>query len=200
MRNLQKRQTSTKTDIRKTFIELLNTKGFDNLTVSDIARGSKINRGTFYLHYVDKYDLMEKLEMEIIYDLKQIMLLDNDITSIDQNKPIDLIPYNRIVNALHYIKDDFSFIAALSDKGGDHNFPGLIKDVLKETIQAKINTFDHFQFSRKDIPEEYAIEILLSGIVAIILVWIHKGGIESPEEIGRMIELTKSLSPNDLLL
>lgn len=200
MRNLQKRQTSTKTDIRKTFIELLNTKGFDNLTVSDIARGSDINRGTFYLHYVDKYDLMEKLEMEIIYDLKQIMLLDNDITSIDQNKPIDLIPYNRIVNALHYIKDDFSFIAALSGKGGDHNFPGLIKDVLKETIQAKINTFDHFQFSRKDIPEEYAIEILLSGIVAIILVWIHKGGIESPEEIGRMIELTKSLSPNDLLL
>ena len=56
---MQKRQTSTKTDIRKTFIELLNTKGFDNLTVSDIARGSDINRGTFYLHYVDKYDLME---------------------------------------------------------------------------------------------------------------------------------------------
>ena len=143
---------------------------------------------------------MEKLEMEIIYDLKQIMLLDNDIISIDQNKPIDLIPYNRIVNALHYIKDDFSFIAALSGKGGDHNFPGLIKDVLKETIQAKIDTFAHFQFSRKDIPEEYAVEILLSGIVAIILVWIDKGGIESPEEIGRMIELTKSLSPNDLLL
>ena len=56
--------------------------------------------------------------MEIIYDLKQIMLLDNDITSIDQNKPIDLIPYNRIVNALHYIKDDFNFISALSGKGG----------------------------------------------------------------------------------
>lgn len=197
---MQKRQTSTKVDIRKNFINLLNTKGFENLTVSDIARGSKINRGTFYLHYVDKYDLMEKLEMEIIYDLKQIMLLDNDITSIDPNKPIDLIPYNRIVNALHYIKDDFSFIAALSGKGGDHNFPGLIKDVLKETLQAKLNTFDHFQFSRKDIPEEYTIEILLSGIVAIILVWIHKGGIESPEEIGRMIELAKSLSPNDLLL
>lgn len=197
---MQKRQTSTKTEIRKTFINLLNTKGFENLTVSDIARGSKINRGTFYLHYVDKYDLMEKLEMEIIYDLKQIMLLDNDITSIDQNKPIDLIPYNRIINALYYIKDDFNFIAALSGKGGDHNFPGLIKDVLKETLQAKIDTFAHFQFSRKDIPEEYAIEILLSGIVAIILVWIDKGGIESPEEIGRMIELTKSLSPNDLLL
>lgn len=197
---MQKRHTSTKKEIRKTFIDLLNTKGFENLTVSDIARGSKINRGTFYLHYVDKYDLMEKLEMEVIYDLKQIMLLDSDINSINQNKPINLIPYDRIVNALYYIKDDFSFVSALSGKGGDHNFPVLVKDVLKETIQVKIDTFDHCQFSKKNIPEEYAIEILLSGIIAIILVWIHKGGIESPEEIGQMIEQTKNLSPNDLLL
>jgi AcrR family transcriptional regulator len=197
---MKRRQTSTKIDIRKTFIDLLNTKGFENLTVSDIARDAKINRGTFYLHYVDKYDLMETLEMEIIYDLKQIMLLDSDMVSINQNNPADLIPYDRIVKALHYIKDDFNFISALSGKGGDHNFPGLIKDVLKETIQAKIETTNHFQFSKIEIPEEYAIEILLSGVIAIILVWIHKGGIESPEEIGRLIELTKNLSPNDLLV
>ncbi len=197
---MKRRQTSTKIDIRKTFIDLLNTKGFENLTVSDIARDAKINRGTFYLHYVDKYDLMETLEMEIIYDLKQIMLLDSDMVSINQNNPADLITYDRIVKALHYIKDDFNFVSALSGKGGDHNFPGLIKDVLKETIQAKIETTDHFQFSKKEIPEEYAIEILLSGVIAIILVWIHKGGIESPEEIGRLIELTKNLSPNDLLV
>lgn len=196
---MKKRQTSTKKNIRETFIHLLNTKGFENLTVSDISRGAEINRGTFYLHYVDKYDLMEKLEMEVIYDLKQIMLLDNEINSRTAERPVDLIPYKRIVNALYYIKDDFDFISALSSKGGDHNFPQLIKDVLKETIQARIATFDHFEFSKKNIPEEYAIEILLSGIIAIIMLWIHKGGIESPEEIGQMIELTKTLSPNDLL-
>ncbi|REC32988.1 TetR family transcriptional regulator [Enterococcus pseudoavium] len=197
---MQRRQTSTKKDIRKTFIELLNTKGFDNLTVSDIARGSEINRGTFYLHYVDKYDLMEKLEMEVIYDLKQIMLLDNDTSNINLDEPLDLIPYNRIVKVLYYIKDDFDFIFALSSKGGDHNFPALIKEVMKETLVTKIDASDHLHFSKKGIPEEYAIEILLSGIVAIIIVWIHKGGLESPEEVGKMIELTKQLPPYELLL
>lgn len=197
---MKRRQTSTKKEIRETFIYLLNTKGFDNLTVTDIARGSEINRGTFYLHYVDKYDLMEKLEMEVIYDLKQIMLLDTYANSINIEEPLNLIPYDRIVNALYYIKDDFSFFSALSGKGGDHNFPTLIKDVLKETVQANIDQVDYLQFSKKGIPEDYAIEILLSGIIAIIMVWIKKGGVESPEKIGQMIELTKKLPPYELLL
>lgn len=196
---MQKRHTATKKEIRETFITLLTTKGFDNLTVSDIARGAKINRGTFYLHYVDKYNLMEKLEMEVIYDLKQIMLLDTANSSAPTESQ-DLIPYERIVKALYYLKEDFDFISALSEKGGDPNFPTLIKEVMKETIQAKLANEDHLSFSKRGIPEEYAIEILLSGIVAIIMVWIHKGGLESPEEIGRMIDLTKHLSPNQLLL
>ncbi|MDH6363487.1 hypothetical protein M2139_000462 [Enterococcus sp. PF1-24] len=138
--------------------------------------------------------------MEVIYDLKQIMLLDNDTNSINLDKPLDLIPYNRVVKALYYIKDDFDFIFALSGKGGDHNFPTLIKDVMKEMILVKIDASEQLHFSKKGIPEEYAIEILLSGIVAIIMVWIRKGGIESPEEIGQIIELTKKLPPYELLL
>jgi AcrR family transcriptional regulator len=197
---LKKRNTSTKSDIKKAFINLLNSKGFNNLTVSDLAREAEINRGTFYLHYVDKYDLMEKLEMEVIYDLKQILLLDNDTSPIDMNQPLDLIPYNRIVNALNYIKDDFAFISALSGKGGDPNFPTLIKDIMHETIQTKIDTVDQLQFRKRNIPEDYAIEILLSGIIAIIMVWIHKGALESPEEIGALINQTKQLSPYELLL
>lgn len=195
---MKKRQTSTKNTIRQTFIELLNTKGFENLTVSDIARGSKINRGTFYLHYLDKYDLMDQLKAEIINDLKQIMVREED-TPTEPSSALDLIPYHRIVKALYYIKEDFSFVSALSGKGGYHNFPGLIKEVLKETIQEKMDTLEHFKLSKKGIPEEYTMEILLAGITAIILVWIRRGGVETPEEIGQLIEQTKSLSPNDLL-
>lgn len=197
---MKKRNTSTKSDIKKAFINLLNSKGFNNLTVSDLAREAEINRGTFYLHYVDKYDLMEKLKMEVIYDLKQILLLDNDTSPIDMNQPLDLIPYKRIVNALNYIKDDFAFISALAGKGGDPNFPTLIKDIMHETIQTKIDTVDQLQFRKRNIPEDYAIEILLSGITAIIMVWIHKGALEPPKEIGALINQTKQLSPYELLL
>lgn len=46
--------------IREAFVSLLEEKGFDQLTVRDITARADINRATFYLHYRDKYDLLEK--------------------------------------------------------------------------------------------------------------------------------------------
>ena len=43
-----------------TFIDLLAEKGFEKITINDIAERANINRGTVYLHYVDKSDLLDK--------------------------------------------------------------------------------------------------------------------------------------------
>ena len=72
------RKMATKEKIKAAFIDLVHEKGFEAMTVSDIARRCDINRGTFYLHYVDKYDLMNKLEEEVMFDLEAIILKDSD--------------------------------------------------------------------------------------------------------------------------
>ena len=43
-----------------TFIDLLAEKGFEKITIIDIAERANINRGTVYLHYADKFDLLDK--------------------------------------------------------------------------------------------------------------------------------------------
>ncbi|WP_411347924.1 TetR family transcriptional regulator [Paenibacillus sp. WLX2291] len=45
--------------IHQAFVELLQTKEFNEITVSDITRRATINRVTFYTHYTDKYELLE---------------------------------------------------------------------------------------------------------------------------------------------
>lgn len=72
----------------------------ESLTVSDIARGAGINRGTFYLHYIDKYDLMEKLADESIIEVSEILLYDNGESDLDD--PLELIPYNSILFSKRY--------------------------------------------------------------------------------------------------
>ena len=54
-----RRTRYTKQVIREAFFELLREKGFEKMSVADICRIADINRGTFYLHYVDKYDLLD---------------------------------------------------------------------------------------------------------------------------------------------
>ena len=75
----QKRKTNTKENIKKAFIKLIKDKGFDSLTVSDLAREANINRGTFYLHYLDKYDLLDQLEKDVIEDLEEILLTNSEL-------------------------------------------------------------------------------------------------------------------------
>lgn len=194
---VQKRKTATKSRIKTAFTELLKEKGIEGLTVMDVARKAGINRGTFYAHYVDKYELMEKLEMEIIYDLKQILIRSEEG---DPNDPVELIPYSLILESLVYVKYDFAFISAIAGKGGDPQFITMVKEILSELITTKIAQSPELEFKKGNLPEDYAQEILLSSIVGIILLWIKKGAKETPKEIAQMITKAKQLSPYELLI
>lgn len=57
---MDRRIQKTRQSIMNTFIDLLAEKGFEKTTINDIAERANINRGTVYLHYADKFDLLDK--------------------------------------------------------------------------------------------------------------------------------------------
>ena len=57
------RNTETKQFIRWAIAKLLEQHSFEEISVTMICREAAINRGTFYLHYLDKYDMMDKLNL-----------------------------------------------------------------------------------------------------------------------------------------
>lgn len=140
---------------------------------------------------------MEKLENDVIEELTKILLSDNP-NEIDD--PIEIIPYNAILNALYYVKSDFEFIEALTGTGGDPMFVERFKRILEKLIQIQIEKTDKLNFSMKGLPEDYACEILLSSSTAIVLLWIKKGALESPEQIAEMLSKAKDISPYELLV
>lgn len=61
MKTKDLRSIRTQNAIQNAFIELLQKNNFNKVTVSAIAKNAYIDRQTFYLHYTDKYDLLEKM-------------------------------------------------------------------------------------------------------------------------------------------
>ncbi|MGQ4574070.1 TetR/AcrR family transcriptional regulator [Leuconostoc pseudomesenteroides] len=51
----------TRQNIEKAFVSLLNEKSFKLITINDICKRALTSRSTFYLHYLDKYDLLNQL-------------------------------------------------------------------------------------------------------------------------------------------
>ena len=51
----------TKQVVHAAFYKLLREKGFRKMSVTDICTEADISRGTFYLHYVDKFALLDEV-------------------------------------------------------------------------------------------------------------------------------------------
>ena len=69
-----KRIEKTKALIKKTFLELAETSDVERITVKAICDRANINRGTFYYHYLDVPDLIEKLETAAAERITQSIL------------------------------------------------------------------------------------------------------------------------------
>ncbi|KAB7788386.1 TetR/AcrR family transcriptional regulator [Bifidobacterium cebidarum] len=199
-----KRNTKTEAKIKAAFTQLMQSKGFDAMTVSDIARSAGINRGTFYMHYIDKFDLRQQLIDDTIDDLTQILVEnsdDNGQTITSNGKAIcDAFKEIAIAKALHYVKDDYAFFNAVSRSGTDMQLYDRLKNVLKQLIVAQAKRFgEEPKHDYNGIPADYAMEILVSAVSSIIWLWIRRGCKETPEQICAIIETNKTTAPIDVL-
>lgn len=64
----------TKKLLRQGLAELMDEMDFKDITVKQITERMDLNRGTFYLHYKDTYDLLEQIENELIATFEALIL------------------------------------------------------------------------------------------------------------------------------
>ena len=71
----------TKATLLNGLSNLLKTKSFVKITITDICKQAKINRSTFYEHYNEKEDLLKDLIIEATRDLENHLEVSKEITS-----------------------------------------------------------------------------------------------------------------------
>ena len=98
---VRQRQTTTKSDLRNALSKLLLQQPFESITIRQLTETAGINRGTFYLHYVDKYDMFEQMKMDMMQELDSLFV---------EGSPVKV----NFLNVLTAIKENYDFIYALS--------------------------------------------------------------------------------------
>lgn len=68
---LDKRVQRTKSDLYNALIELLKQKKYTQITITDIVDFAGYSRGTFYLHYNKKDDLLNELIDYLFYEAEK---------------------------------------------------------------------------------------------------------------------------------
>lgn len=77
MKKEDRRIQKTKAAISAALFDLLEEKDFDQISINDIADRAKVNRGTIYFHYADKFDLLDKIIEDRLEDLRAVCSPDS---------------------------------------------------------------------------------------------------------------------------
>ncbi|MDQ0200106.1 AcrR family transcriptional regulator [Neobacillus ginsengisoli] len=161
---------------------MIEEKGFEGITIRDLTAKAGINRGTFYLHYRDKYDLMEKLQSDILQGFLEIILQLNPIEAIkyfSQNAP-----YPIMVQIFDYLKGYGRILKVLLSSKGDPAFPKKMKDLIRNNIYEKLVKNKESTLKNVSIAQEYLPAIGTSANFGVIEQWLENGMIHSPEEMA----------------
>lgn len=177
---MDRRVVRTRAAIRDALIGLIEQKGFDAVSVNDIAARADINRGTFYLHYRDKYDLLEQVEAEIVRDVESIFLRGKtlrleDLSSADEPLPV-------IVTLFEYLKDHAALMHAVLGLEGDVALQTQIKKAIERNL--KFGVLAGGRPVTFLVPSEYLISYLLSAHFGVVQLWLERGCVETPKEMA----------------
>lgn len=154
----KERAILTKNKVFETAIELIRTKGYDNVTISEICEKAGVAKGTFYVHYKSKEDIIKEsyysdMSEFVLKNYKRLISQDNNMSIKDKIEKF-LISEFEFTNYVGFEMTCRAYITNLTEcisKETKHfekrDFTKELKDLISEGIDQK--AFDTNQTSEE---------------------------------------------------
>ena len=156
------RIVKTKEALHRTLLELLNEKTLESISISEICRKAKINRGTFYLHYARVEDLFEEYFKEIMEDLANSY--EEPYRHVTILRPSSLDPAT--IRIFHHIEKFKSFYKIVFSK----NAPLTYYYLLLEEISGLLRKDTEIKL-QEGINTNFTVAYQANAILGIIIEW-----------------------------
>ncbi|MGO5077797.1 TetR/AcrR family transcriptional regulator [Oscillospiraceae bacterium LCP25S3_E3] len=163
----------THSEILETVLDFLNTKELRKITVAEICRNVGINRSTFYEHFLDVYDVLEKTEQD--YEVCMVEIIRGKLRISRKQMFIEI---------LQFIKENRNFYARYCALGNVIQISDEI--LLGDVLDYKKGVIDK-RFGENNRDAEYHLAFFRGGINAILKKWIENNCNESEEYIFNLL-------------
>lgn len=163
----------TKQKIKNTLLQLLKNKKINAVTISEICQNARINRNTFYAHYSSPEQVLDEIADELMKNEYELL---NNCTTAEQT----------VITACEYTKANIETNLILLNNNYENVF---LETGTNDSLVFPVYIVDNKNtaFTKEQI--QMIQEYIVHGTTAILKKWIHSGMKETPEEIGRFVNM-----------
>ena len=178
-RKTDRRVKYTKQALSDALIELMQDAPLNKITVKQICDLADVNRGTFYAHFNDQYDLMQQIEEKLISEIEEASYLHNSMFKEGDSN------YEAVCCVLSKIQQNSYVCTTLLGKNGRTEFMRRVLTVAQKRCRE--------EWCRRISPEEqdsveYLFSFTVNGCIGVIKNWINGGMREPPQQIAKIVD------------
>ena len=170
--------------LQEAMIELITEKGFDAITVGDIAERAMINRATFYRHYQDKYDLVAKIFEETANSLVENMkpIRKDTDQSATQNPPEIWVQF------FEHVAEHARLYRAMLGNNGSSWVAARMREHTIKIMREQERRWEQQMASRQHlepaIPQELPVTQLSHVLIGTIVWWLESEKNSTPRQMA----------------
>lgn len=175
---VDRRVRRTRKQLRECLVTLLKQKKVQDITVRELTELADLNRGTFYLHYKDVFDLLEKTESELLDDFNQLVM-KHDAEDLKKH------PYGIFVEIYTLAYDNADLVEILLGENGDLNFLNRLKQLIRD--KCLHDWMEVVRTGSTAVFDAY-FAFIVSGCLGLVQHWLKTGLKETPVQMARLTE------------
>ena len=179
-RRVDRRVKRTRQVLQQAFIEVVREKGFAATSIQDITERANVNRGTFYLHFTDKYMLLDTFLRE---DFRHLLANKLPPTSGWDRRTLHLL----IETLLNYFERKYNHQHHLP-----HAVAPLVEQAIHEELTGLLLTWLKQSGSKETqwrVPMETIARVVSWAIFGAVLQWSQEESTISLEQMTNDILL-----------
>lgn len=181
-RQIRKKQTTEKS-LKYAFIDLIIESHYaEQITISEITNRADLNRGTFYIYFKDKEDLLENLYDDAIAGLYNALHTPYiNVEKVDLNR---IVPSTRLI--FEHIEEHKKLFKAL-DK--INTFPDIymrFEKMSEDLFTTKI-LFEHEEKDVFEVNYDMFISYQIHATLGVIKYWIKNNFVYSADYMSEQL-------------
>lgn len=173
-----RRVRRTKKLLMQGLTQLMQRKQLKDITVRELADLVDVNRGTFYIHYKDVFDMLEKVEEELFAKFDRIMLAHKDEVVIEHTKPF-------LTDLCQFVDENQDMCRVLLSENGDMVFLHRLNDVVREKCHEDWKKLQH---NGDETEFEYRYSFVVFGCIGMVRTWLERGCNDDNRKLIDLVE------------